>query len=349
MSKLTVLCVFVILGAGIADNELTLWNAAAEGNLPNVNKALTTGANPEWPNPDYYGKTSLHQASHFNHPDVVFALLGAGSNKDIKDTSFETPIYDASVFGSLDAVNMLIGRGADVNIQSISGRTPVMEATLSGHFNITKVLLINGLANVNLSDKTGTTALHVAAFWNRFNEAKLLLRMGADTEKKDNEGKTPVDIAREKGYDHLANIMDNSIVTTISSKPSTNAPTAQPITTSPTVHPNKKMSTVQISNASNTQNKGSGLLIPGLVISIVIIVAVVTTAAVLYVKKRKNKVDEELPLEGQPPQQSGSGMGSRHDSENSLYGVVLNKTESQVPSRGSQHESENSLYGATVA
>ncbi|CAL4090684.1 unnamed protein product, partial [Meganyctiphanes norvegica] len=198
---------------------------------------------------------------------------------------------------------------------------------------------ISAHANVKLSDNTGSTALHFASLGNRPDAVELLLKNGAGAKKRDKNGKTPGDIAREKGFNNLANTIDNFTDTTASNKPATNAPTPQPTVTS---------STVQISNASNTLDQYSDLLVPGVVISIVIIVAVLS-AAVLYVKKRKNKVDEGLPLEDLPQQQSGPGMGSRHDSENSLYGVVHYKTESQVPTRGSQHESDNSLYGATVA
>ncbi|CAL4090682.1 unnamed protein product, partial [Meganyctiphanes norvegica] len=145
------LCVFVYFGVISANSELDLWNAAAKGDLPYVKKDITRATNLNWKNPDYYGQTAVHQASHGNHPDVVIALLDAGVDKNSLDNLLQTPIYTASVYGSLEVVNTLIHHGADPNIQAINGRIPLMEATLTGHIGIVEAL-IRAHANLGISD-----------------------------------------------------------------------------------------------------------------------------------------------------------------------------------------------------
>ncbi|CAL4073835.1 unnamed protein product [Meganyctiphanes norvegica] len=83
-------------------------------------------------------------------------------------------------------------------------------------------------------------------------------------------------------------------------------------------------------------------------IGAILLILVLIFIVIIFLKKRKSKDQQEQSLANLSPQQSGHGMGSRHDSENSLYGVVMEKSEAQVPNRGSQYVSENSLYGATV-
>ncbi|CAL4144678.1 unnamed protein product, partial [Meganyctiphanes norvegica] len=94
--------------------------------------------------------------------------------------------------------------------------------------------------------------------------------------------------------------------------------------------------------------ESSAPIIIGVIISILAIIIVISIV-VFCLKKRENKVQEGFLLEDLPPQLPG--MGSRYGSEISLYSVVLDTAELQiptVPSRGSRHESENSLYGAIV-
>ncbi|CAL4115917.1 unnamed protein product [Meganyctiphanes norvegica] len=97
----------------------------------------------------------------------------------------------------------------------------------------------------------------------------------------------------------------------------------------------------------NTVESSTAPIIIGSLTSIIFIVVIIIVVAYCF-KKRKNKDKQDVSLVNLPSQQSGPGMGTRHDSENSLYGAMPGTTEPQVPNRGSRHDSENNLYGATV-
>jgi len=51
----------------------------------------------------------------------------------------------------------------------------------------------------NARDAKGRTPLHLAAERNMADTTRLLLKMGADPSQKNSDGKTPAEVAREKG------------------------------------------------------------------------------------------------------------------------------------------------------
>ena len=60
--------------------------------------------------------------------------------------------------------------------------------------------LVQNSDSVNTQTAEGNTALHYCAIYNRPECMKLLLRAGADPRQLNNNGKTPRDIADERGY-----------------------------------------------------------------------------------------------------------------------------------------------------
>jgi ankyrin repeat protein len=64
-----------------------------------------------------------------------------------------------------------------------------------GDIGAVKKYLANG-ANINARNELGETSLHAAAFNNRFNIVQLLLENGSKINSEDNNGYTPMDMAR---------------------------------------------------------------------------------------------------------------------------------------------------------
>ena len=78
-----------------------------------------------------------------------------------------------------------------------------------GNKNVLKMLLDGG-AQPDKEDDEGRTPLHYAVLhsWHyREEKVKLLLERGADRHKADKWGKTPLQLATEKGYKDVAQLL----------------------------------------------------------------------------------------------------------------------------------------------
>ena len=162
-------CVAMLAARG----NLTLHEAAASGDVARVDAclerapwAIQTLSADGWP--------ALHLAAFLGHDDVVVRLLERGASAGQWSRAFEPNLaLHAACAGRR------LGRGA-----------------------FSRLIVATG--DVDLAQKSGHTALMIAA-GNGFVEAvEALLGAGADPLRKTNEGKTAADFAREHGHEALA-------------------------------------------------------------------------------------------------------------------------------------------------
>lgn len=94
------------------------------------------------------------------------------------------PINDGYIFNSVDDVN-------------INGETPLHIAVIAGDLEVGKILLDAG-ANANWPDEHyGNTPLHKATPQKNYEFIELLLSRGASQEIKNDEGFSPLDLAKQ--------------------------------------------------------------------------------------------------------------------------------------------------------
>lgn len=191
--------------------------------------------------PSQAGLTPLHLACANGRPDMVKLLMKAGADDTMQTLSGETPAHLVLKDGSsrnekepgekaellkelahLDIPNedgqtplmllnhttgellpLFLDRGADVNHVDRSGRTALM---LCMDKDIIKELIRAG-AWIDAADDAGNTALHYALKDDATGEARYLIRKGADYNRPNNMGETPAQIAVEKGYDTVLELM----------------------------------------------------------------------------------------------------------------------------------------------
>ena len=62
----------------------------------------------------------------------------------------------------LEEIKSIIEKGGDINAKSNCGWTPLMWASVNGHLDVVKYLIIEGKANSNIRNNEGKTALDLA-------------------------------------------------------------------------------------------------------------------------------------------------------------------------------------------
>jgi ankyrin repeat protein len=132
------------------------------------------------------------------HPDAICAYAEDGF----------TPLGLACYFGQFEVARYLVLKGADVNQPSNNGFNvyPIHSAAAGNYTDIVRMLIDNG-AKVNVKQQAGATPLHSAAQNGNLEMLILLLEHGAEVNTRMEGGKLPTDLARDKGFDDIAEIL----------------------------------------------------------------------------------------------------------------------------------------------
>ena len=121
-----------------------------------------------------------------------------------------TPLHLAAAFGTPAAVALLLHHGAVVDAVSKNPqRNQPLHATLAlGRNAETIQVLLDHGADANAVQAGGFTAIFSAATANRRDLAELLVAHGANPRHVSEQGKTPAQFARERGFAELADWLD---------------------------------------------------------------------------------------------------------------------------------------------
>lgn len=137
---------------------------------------------------------------------------------NVKNKKGENALIWYSYFGyDIDIFEKLLSKGLNINIDSDNGVNALIASIIfsdrfklnvlkKNYFYITHILQ-RGI-DVNHQDKLGNTALHYAVIRERPAElVALLLKYGARKDIRNKEGKTPLDIAIEKGNSRIIDML----------------------------------------------------------------------------------------------------------------------------------------------
>eukprot|EP00808_Paulinella_micropora_P014537 g75808.t1 len=140
----------------------TIMDNAAKGDLEAVKKFVAAGTSVD--SQDSYGETALHETARHGHDSIAAFLIDNKANVNIQaqGNNLWQPLHIAAKYGKLGVAQHLITAKAELNLKDGLGQTPLLQAAQEG-------------------DK----AIEVA---------KLLIRSGADTSIKNNNGKTALEI-----------------------------------------------------------------------------------------------------------------------------------------------------------
>ncbi len=154
----------------------------------------------------YLDEINLFEASAAGKFDVVANLVYAHPEaiNYYAEDGF-TPLGLACYFGHYEIARYLVLKGADVNLPSNNGfRVFPLHSAVAGNYTQIARMLIENNAKVNVKQQAGATALHSAAQNGNIDLLIMLLEHGADVNIRMEGGKLPADLAREKGFEEIA-------------------------------------------------------------------------------------------------------------------------------------------------
>lgn len=182
----------------IKDLKKELTTAAQEGNSETIERLLK----PISPLSTlacrrYAIAESLSVAAKRGHFEVVKVLLTAGANANARNTKGRAALHEAAKKGHLDVLALLLEAGAFVDFPAKSGVTPLYLASKNNHQAVVVELLKFGAkVNRKIHREQAETALHLAARMNNRELAEKLLLYGADTQIKNANKQTVLEIAQ---------------------------------------------------------------------------------------------------------------------------------------------------------
>jgi cytohesin len=155
------------------------------------------------------GFTPLHLAVQRNDAAMVELLLARKSDPNAEDLDGTTPMLAFAHKVDPDVAAVLLDNGTDPNRRERNGDAFLHAAAWHGRADLIPVLVARG-ADVNLAGYTGRTPLHVAVRRDRPRPdvIRSLLVVGADPLAKDEQGRTPVDDARNGGNTEIIELLE---------------------------------------------------------------------------------------------------------------------------------------------
>lgn len=188
--------------------------AAIIGSAPVLDALIKAGADPNTKNPE--GETPLMAAARSGKIDAARRLVQAGANVNAKETfGGQSALMWASAQSQAEMVRFLVEAGADVNARGVihqwerkviteprpkdmnhGGFTPLLYAAREGCVECVKHLAAGG-ADLDLEDPDRMTPLNMALFNLHFEVAAELIKAGADLDKWDLYGRSPVYMAAD--------------------------------------------------------------------------------------------------------------------------------------------------------
>ncbi len=199
---------------GIPVNKLDrqLIDVAEEGEPAKVQQLLKQGANVD--SQDLRGRTALLAAVEENHIEVARLLIEAGADVNVQDRILDSPLLLAGASGTLEILQMILKAGPDFSLYNRYGGTALIPACERGHVEVVKTLLATEV-DVDHVNHLGWTALLEAILLSdggpRHQEVvRLLVDAGADVTIADSDGITPLQHARQKGYDDIVKILESA-------------------------------------------------------------------------------------------------------------------------------------------
>lgn len=187
--------------------------AAQQGDLVKAKKLLAAGAHVNARDP--YGRTAVHIATHARQRELIRVLAQAGANLELLENDRYDAVTIAAVADDEDSLRVLLGLGASAKLTtSRYDGTALIAAAHLGHDGVVKQLIAAGapLDHVNNLHWTAVIESIVLGDGGARHQRTLqaLIEAGANLQLADGAGRTPLQLARLRGYQDMARMLERA-------------------------------------------------------------------------------------------------------------------------------------------
>ena len=228
------------------DPVVNVYSAAAYGDLERLRRFVELdGGGSSLAAPDGNGYHALQWAALNNYPHVALYIIEHGGGVNAEDNSQQTALHWAAVRGATATADVLLENGARLEAADVNGYRAVHVAAQYGQTTFLHHIILKYGADFEALDNDGRSSLHWAAYRGNADTIRLLLFMDANQVRQDKNGCTPLhwavirgslevctllvhagtkqeltlrdrggftplQLAADKGQQHLSNILSNA-------------------------------------------------------------------------------------------------------------------------------------------
>jgi ankyrin repeat protein len=203
----------LLLPARLLSQQPELINKVYAKDVEGIRKLIDQGADLNV-REEFYSMTPLLVACNSNYVEVARVLIEGGADIHAKASNGGTALLFAAMH-SKELTELLLARGADITARSDNGSGVFTNCTMgiiSGRvdYDLAELLLAKG-AQVDEANTTEYYGGYTPLFWavddNNQELVSFLIEHGAHVNTTAANGKTPLTLAREGGYEAVAEIL----------------------------------------------------------------------------------------------------------------------------------------------
>lgn len=162
---------------------------------------------------DAYGRTALHVATFARQRESIRALAQAGADLNLLENDRYDAVTIASVADDEETLRLLLSLGASARlVTSRWDGTALIAAAHLGHDGVVRQLIAAGAPLDHVNNLHWTAAIESVVLGNggprHQASLKALIDARANLQLADREGRTPLQLARSRGYAEMVKMLE---------------------------------------------------------------------------------------------------------------------------------------------
>jgi len=187
--------------------------AVQRGDLAQIEQRIAAGADVNAR--DAQGRTPLHVATFAKQRDAIRALARAGADLGALENDRYDAVTIAAVADDEETLRVLLSLGASAKlVTSRYDGTALIAAAHLGHDGVVRQLIAAGAPLDHVNNLHWTALIEAIVLGNggarHVATVRALVEAGASTRLADRDGRTPLALARSRGYDEMVHILGRS-------------------------------------------------------------------------------------------------------------------------------------------